>query len=126
MLEPHAPHGFGHSLRLVLFQGKRLGRAHGTKPTGPRATVPGDHEGGRALAVRLPRQAGCKESRYAHLLSGPPAIGRTDVVSSPEAPPAAKPAEDDPRTRLEQEVARLRDDVAALKVELDELKRRLA
>ena len=78
------------------------------------------------LAVRLPRQAGCKESRYAHLLSGPPAIGRTDAVSSPEAPPAAKPAEDDPRTRLEQEVARLRDDVAALKVELDELKRRLA
>ena len=78
------------------------------------------------LAVRLPRQTGCKESRYAHLLSGPPAIGRTDAVSSPEAPPAAKPAEDDPRTRLEQEVARLRDDVAALKVELEELKRRLA
>jgi hypothetical protein len=79
----------------------------------------------RPLAVRLPRQAGCKESRYAHLLSGPPAIGRPETTPSPEAPPAAAPVEDDPLTRLEQEIARLRQELADVKAQLDELKSRL-
>ncbi|HKW48714.1 MAG TPA: YceH family protein [Gemmatimonadaceae bacterium] len=62
----------------------------------------------RELAVEMARRAGQKETRYAHLLSGPP----TDVPT--EAPVAIAAAE--PR----------RDRVAELEASLDELRRELA
>ena len=55
-----------------------------------------------ALVVLLPRQPGARESRWAHLLSGTPAI---------EAAPAAEPGEPSLRERVE----RLEAEVAALR-----------
>jgi len=71
------------------------------------------------LVVRLPRQPGTKESRYAHLLSGP-------VESA--APEPSHPSE--PATvavRLENErFAKLEEETAALRRELAELKQQFA
>jgi hypothetical protein len=66
------------------------------------------------LVVRLPRRTGFKESRYAHLLSGP------SVVAPAETPPAepAGAADGDRVAHLEQEVAGLRADLAELKAQL--------
>lgn len=69
-----------------------------------------------ALVVVLPRSAGTRETRWAHLLSGPPAIGEADVAS---------------RTSGEDEVgigevAALREEVEALGREVADLKATLA
>src|SRR5229473_2121485 len=55
------------------------------------------------LIVKLPRRAGEKESRYAHLLSGPPATSENE----PDAP---VPARGDRIAALEAEVAQLRSE----------------
>jgi uncharacterized protein len=60
------------------------------------------------LVVKLPRQTGFKESRYAHLLSGPPTESSAPVTPSPVVSPVAD-------SSLEAEVAALRQDVADLK-----------
>ena len=60
-----------------------------------------------ALVVKLPRQAGSRESRWAHLLSGAPVIQATA-----EPPPSG----------LEARVARLEAEVAELRAALDELR----
>lgn len=79
------------------------------------------------VAAALPRQPGTKEIRYAHLLSGPveaAAAGRPADTQPRQQPAEAwRPAEDgDARLRqLEDEVARLRDDVAQMRAELDRL-----
>ena len=61
------------------------------------------------LMVKLPRRAGEKESRYAHLLSGAPAAGAEES----QAPAAAPRA--DRIGALEAEVAQLRTDLEDLK-----------
>jgi uncharacterized protein YceH (UPF0502 family) len=68
---------------------------------------------GRELVARLPRRPGQKEERYAQLLGG---------SSAEEAPPAgAEPAaRDDVETRL----SRLEDEVATLREALESLARR--
>ncbi len=58
---------------------------------------------GRALVVQLPRQPGRKESRYAHLLSGPPDLSAEAATPQPGV-----------RSNLEQEVATLRTRVDEL------------
>jgi uncharacterized protein YceH (UPF0502 family) len=63
------------------------------------------------LAKKLARQPGQKEARYAHLLSGEPAI----EGSAPESAAAAPPS------RIQQ----LEEDVAELRAEVADLKRRL-
>jgi len=74
------------------------------------------------LAVRLPRQRGMKELRYAHLLSGPVAPAAPEAQPAPETAAAAP---GDPRVaRLEAEVEGLRRDVAELRRELSDLKGR--
>jgi uncharacterized protein len=71
-----------------------------------------------ALVVELPRQPGTRETRWAHLLSGPPAI---------EAVPAAVAGTDgDAMTvseiaTLKANLARLQDEVAALKATVAKL-----
>ena len=65
------------------------------------------------LMVKLERRPGEKESRYAHLLSGPPAV--TDVAREAAAPP--------PRT---DRMAILETEVAQLRQELEELKQQFA
>ena len=62
-----------------------------------------------ALVVKLPRAAGSRESRWAHLLSGAPKI---DVAAAPAAPP-------DP---LNARVARLEAEVAELRAEIEKLR----
>ena len=69
--------------------------------------------------VRLPRQSGFKESRYAHLLSGPPEAAPAETPSS--EPSGA--ADGDRVGRLEQEVAGLRRELAELKAQLAEFRR---
>lgn len=60
------------------------------------------------LVTKLPRRPGEKETRYAHLLSGPPEI----AVPSPEAAPLTRA---DRIGELEAEVAQLRREVEDLK-----------
>lgn len=77
-----------------------------------------------ALAARLPRAAGQKEARYAHLLTG-------DVVVSEPSPaePRAEPvmrevrAENERVSRLEAEVETLRREVAELRQQLDDFRK---
>lgn len=72
------------------------------------------------LVVRLERQPGQKEARYAHLLSGEPA-----VASAPAAEPEADvvPPRSDRLEILERMVETLKSEVAELRAELQELKR---
>jgi hypothetical protein len=72
------------------------------------------------LATVLPRQPGTKESRYAHLLSGPvEAAGFTtppiDVAAVSES------VDPDRLARLEAEMAKLREEMAALRAKVDDL-----
>lgn len=76
----------------------------------------------RPLATRLPRQTGFKESRYAHLLSGPPEAG---TPAAPPPPAAAAPAADERLGQLEQEVATLRRELAEVREQLDGFRRLL-
>jgi uncharacterized protein YceH (UPF0502 family) len=59
--------------------------------------------------TKLERRPGEKESRYAHLLSGTPAISHSDTDPSPQ------PARQDRITILESEVTHLRDELEDLK-----------
>ncbi|MDQ3649210.1 MAG: YceH family protein [Acidobacteriota bacterium] len=72
------------------------------------------------LAVRLPRQSGRKESRYAHTLAGEIALPEQDELPTPTKPhPRHAPAEDERIPQLESKVETLRH-------ELDELKQQFA
>jgi uncharacterized protein YceH (UPF0502 family) len=74
----------------------------------------------RPLAVCLPRQAGTKESRYAHLLAGEVTTG------APAAPPPAEASSAQETGRLEQlekEVASLRSEIADLRRQFAEFKK---
>ncbi|HEY1810671.1 MAG TPA: YceH family protein [Acidobacteriaceae bacterium] len=69
-----------------------------------------------ALVAALPRQAGMKEIRFAHLLSGGPEAGAVVASRAAETADAADPER---LTRLEAEVARLREELDAVKARLD-------
>ncbi|MBI5665907.1 MAG: YceH family protein [Nitrospirae bacterium] len=67
------------------------------------------------LVVKLPRQVGRKEPRFAHLLSGEPEIPEEEPVVSEESATM--------RVRAENErIAKLEDEIVALRRELDKLK----
>ena len=67
---------------------------------------------GGPLVVQLAREPGRRESRYAHLFSGLPAEDAA-VAASPASPAPAGDAER--LANLEQQVAQLQDEVAALR-----------
>ena len=70
------------------------------------------------LAKVLPRQAGTKEARYVHLMSGD--------VSAPVAPESGSPAgrpHDDRVSRLEEEVGELRRRIGDLEQQLEKFQR---
>jgi uncharacterized protein len=72
---------------------------------------------GGALAKKLPKQAGQKEARYAHLLSGEPSILAGDEGAAPMR--TTRVAE------LEQEIQQLRTDFNELKRRFDDLEAQL-
>lgn len=67
------------------------------------------------LVVRLPRQPGRKEARYAHLLSGSPSVEEADSGSVGTGDP--------PAGTSGQRLARLEAEVADARSEIDELRR---
>jgi uncharacterized protein YceH (UPF0502 family) len=69
------------------------------------------------LLMRLPRQPGRKEQRFAHLLSGTPEIDETSSLA-PEPARLQVAAEND-------RIAKLEEDVATLRTELDEVRNQL-
>jgi uncharacterized protein YceH (UPF0502 family) len=74
------------------------------------------------LVVKLERQPGQKEARYAHLMSGE--IDLTRAVSSHDPAALQTHASSDDRTgRLETEVERLRNELAAFRAEFDEFRK---
>ena len=77
----------------------------------------------RPLAVKLPRQPGTKESRYAHLLAGEIQIEEREA--SPRLEPATLEVrqENERLARLEDEVARLRAELADLSQQFIEFKK---
>jgi len=71
------------------------------------------------LACILPRQPGTKESRYTHLFSGePPEYDAAAVEQAHTAVLAAGPSTADRLTELEEEVARLRQELADVQAQL--------
>jgi hypothetical protein len=65
--------------------------------------------------VKLPRQPGARESRWAHLLSGP-------VETSTAAPHAAEAPAGDDLAALRSELAQLREDLAELRALIEQLR----
>jgi hypothetical protein len=79
------------------------------------------------LVLKLPRQAGRKEARYAHLLSGTPAFEEpTEELSAQGASrpsSSTRAAEGERVARLEAEVEALRGEVAELRRQLEEFRK---
>ena len=73
------------------------------------------------LVMRLPRQPGRKEHRYAHLLAGEPDIEQA-ASTIPEAARIKVQAEDEWISRLEKEVVEMRDELAEVRRQLAEFK----
>jgi uncharacterized protein YceH (UPF0502 family) len=65
--------------------------------------------------VRLPRQPGRKEFRFAHLLAGEPALPDSDTLSRPEAATLEVRAVDDRIAALAEEMQELRGEVRELR-----------
>jgi hypothetical protein len=70
------------------------------------------------LAVKLPRQPGRKEHRYAHLLASAPELPAEERTAPAEAATLQVRAENERLAQLESEVAGLREEVAGLREEL--------
>jgi uncharacterized protein YceH (UPF0502 family) len=77
-----------------------------------------------ALVARLPRAAGQKEARYAHLLSGEVAVPEQPPVA-PRVEPVMQEvrAENERVSRLETEVETLRREVAELRQQFDDFRK---
>ena len=77
------------------------------------------NDSGEPLVVKLPRQPGQKEQRYAHLFSGPPEIHESVDEPPPESA-RIKVAEEDVRiSRLEQELSALRAEFDKFREQFD-------
>ncbi len=77
------------------------------------------------LVCKLPRQPGTKEARFAHLLGGEIKIEEGAPVPAAEATAPTGPAEPAPTSKLEEEVAALREELNALKAQFADLKQQL-
>jgi len=75
------------------------------------------------LVVRLPRQPGRKEARNAHLFSGMPDMAAAEHEVPPEPARVRVLAETGRLTKLEEEVALLRSEVAGLRQTVEEFKK---
>jgi hypothetical protein len=83
-----------------------------------------------SLAAIIPRQPGSRESRYAHLLSGPVQEGATPSQSSEQTQSFSSATNDhlgsDAVSHLEDQIATLRQQVATLHQEINDLKSQFA
>jgi hypothetical protein len=82
------------------------------------ATLEGLAQRDEPLVTKLPRQPGRKEARYAHLLSGAPAVEEEAEGQTSPAPPrahASRAGEGDRVARLEAEVETLRGELAEMR-----------
>lgn len=75
------------------------------------------------LVAKLPRQPGTKESRYAHLLSGPLETAPRDVAPRAEPATLAVRAENERIAKLEEETTALRHELAELKQQFAEFRK---
>ncbi|MEO8434517.1 MAG: YceH family protein [Pyrinomonadaceae bacterium] len=75
------------------------------------------------LVIRLPRQAGQKEARFAHLLSGEVAIEAMPEGEQSLRSIRTSRADPDKVQKLEQEVESLRSEVAGLQKQFEDFKR---
>ena len=75
------------------------------------------------LVVKLPRQAGRKEARYAHLLSGQPAVDEEAGAQPAAAAPRGRGGESERVARLEAEVERLGGEVAEMRRQFEEFRK---
>lgn len=80
----------------------------------------GDRE--EPLVVKLPRQPGRKECRYAHLFAGPPAQDAEESSATPEAARVRVMAENERLAAVESEVAQLKNELAELRGMMKEFK----
>ncbi len=77
------------------------------------------------LVVKLPRQPGFKESRYAHLLAGPPQIAPTVTAPTIETTAGSGLPDDDRIARLEGKVEELRRELGELRTQFTDFKKQL-
>ena len=74
------------------------------------------------MVMRLPRQSGQKEARYAHLLSGPVDVD-TSVIEPSAKVSTPRPSQSERIEQLEQEVATLTEGMQKLQEQFEEFKR---
>jgi hypothetical protein len=77
------------------------------------------------LVVKLPRQPGSRESRFAHLLGGPVEMEQSEAPPHPAPSVLQRHSENDKIAKLEEEIASLRMELSDLKQQFAELKREL-
>jgi uncharacterized protein len=80
------------------------------------------------FVVQLPREPNRRDSRWAHLFSGPVAQGESHPAPASATHPAAlisAPEVSFPASRNDERLAKVEQEVRALRAELEELKRRL-
>ena len=75
------------------------------------------------LVTKLPRQAGRKEARYAHLLSGQPVVEEEAEAQPPASAPRARAGEPERVARLEAEVERLSGELAEMRKQFEEFRK---
>ena len=87
------------------------------------ATLEGLTQRDEPLVVKLPRQAGRKEARYAHLLSGPPVVEDEAEVQPSALPTRSRAGESERVARLETEVERLSGELAEMRRQFEEFRK---
>lgn len=76
-----------------------------------------------ALVKELPKEAGCREHRYAHLLCGDVSVPMQDILPQPEPATLAVRAENERLVALENEVAVIRKDLGELRALVAEFRK---
>lgn len=77
----------------------------------------------QSLAIKLPRQPGFKEFRYAHLLAGPIDLTQFETAQDVVFSPSREPSTGEKLSRLQEEVQSLRQELDQLRQEFAEFKR---
>jgi uncharacterized protein len=87
------------------------------------ATLEGMAQRDEPMVVKLPRQAGRKEARYAHLLSGRPVVEDEAEAQPAAAAPRSRSGEPERVARLEAEVERLSGELAEMRRQFEEFRK---